>query len=79
MFLPEVSIFDLLVETLHQYRSLFHKDLCGGDPPLVSVVKRKYALTTQPQGSSGMDVARAIHIVAHRQQLCRCGKYVDTS
>jgi len=55
------------------------KDLCGGDPPLVSVIKRKYALTTQPQGSSGIDVARAIHVVAHRQQLCRCGRYVDIS
>jgi hypothetical protein len=59
--------------------SFRRKDLSGGDPPLVSIVKRKYALTTQPQGAAGVDVAHAIHIVAHRQQLCKCGRYVDTS
>ena len=55
------------------------QDLTGGDPSLVSDVKRKYALTTQPTGSAGVDVAKAIHIVAHRQGICRCGRYVDTS
>ena len=54
------------------------KDLTGGDPPLVSVVKRKYALTTQPPGSAGIDVAKAVHVMAHRMNLCRCGRYVPT-
>lgn len=54
------------------------KDLTGGDPPLISVVKRKYALTTQPHGAAGVDVARAIHIMAHRMRLCRCGKHIPT-
>ncbi|GFH44290.1 hypothetical protein CTEN210_00764 [Chaetoceros tenuissimus] len=55
------------------------KDMTGGDPALISVVKRKYALTTKPHGEAGVEVAKAVHIVAHRQGICRCGRYVDTS
>ena len=55
------------------------KDMTGGDPALMSIVKRKYALTTKPHGEAGVEVAKAIHIVAHRQGICRCGRYVDTS
>jgi len=54
------------------------KDLTGGDPPLISVVKKKYALTRRPAGSAGLDVARALHIMAHRQNLCRCGRFIPT-
>ena len=50
--------------------------LCQGDPPLVYKEKKKYRLTSQPPGNSGIDVARAIHILAHRQNICRCGKYI---
>ena len=57
---------------------MYKKDLTGGDPPLISVVKRKYALTTQPHGAAGVDVARALHVMAHRMNLCRCGKHVPT-
>ena len=49
----------------------WYQDLTGGDPPLVSVVKRKYSLTTQPTGAAGVDVAKALHTLAHRQNLCR--------
>ncbi len=48
----------------------FSQDLTGGDPPLVSVVKRKYALTTQPYGAAGVDVAKAILILAQQKKLC---------
>uniref|UniRef100_A0A6S8W6Q1 Crossover junction endonuclease MUS81 n=1 Tax=Chaetoceros debilis TaxID=122233 RepID=A0A6S8W6Q1_9STRA len=54
------------------------KDLTGGDPPLISVVKRKYSLTTQPNGAAGVDVAKALHIMAHRHNLCRCGRSVES-
>jgi len=30
--------------------------MTGGDPPLVSIVKGKFALTTQPRGAAGVDV-----------------------
>jgi hypothetical protein len=52
--------------------------MTGGDPPLISVVKRKYTLTTQPRGSAGLDVARGVHIMAHRMKLCRCGRHIQT-
>lgn len=51
------------------------KEMTTGDPPLVSVIKRKYSLTTQPTGSAGIDVARALHTMAHRKNLCRCGSF----
>ena len=35
-----------------------------GDPPLICMKKKLHCLTTQPQGSSGRDVARALHILA---------------
>jgi len=54
------------------------KEMTGGDPPLISVVKRKYMLTTQPHGAAGIDVARAVHLMAHRKKLCRCGGYIQT-
>lgn len=54
------------------------KDLTGGDPPLISVVKRKYSLTTQPNGAAGVDVANALHIMAHRHNLCRCGRSIES-
>lgn len=51
-----------------------------GRPALVNIRKRKgYALATEPYGESGVDVARAIHIVAHRQGICRCGQAIDIS
>jgi flagellar motility protein MotE (MotC chaperone) len=49
------------------------KEMTSGDPPLVSVIKKKYSLTTQPFGGAGVDVATALHILAHRQSICRCG------
>ena len=48
-----------------------------GDPALVCMKKRLHCLTTQPQGSSGRDVARALHILAHREGHCRCGQNID--
>ena len=48
-----------------------------GDPPLICMKKKLYCLTTQPQGSSGRDVARALHILAHREGYCRCGRSVQ--
>ena len=47
-----------------------------GDPALVCVHKRKYSLTTQPLGGAGVDIANAIHLMAHRENLCRCGNYI---
>lgn len=52
------------------------KEMISGDPPLVCVSKRKYSLTTQPLGSSGLDVAKAIHTMAHRKKLCNCRQFV---
>ena len=49
----------------------------GGDPALVSLRKGKFSLTTQPRGSAGVDVAKAMHILAHRAKLCRCGSFVE--
>jgi len=51
------------------------KEMVSGDPPLVSVVKRKYSLTTQPSGSAGIDVAKALHTLSHKKNLCRCGSF----
>jgi hypothetical protein len=51
------------------------KEMTTGDPPLVSVVKRKYSLTTQPTGGAGIDVAKALHTMAHRENICRCGSF----
>ena len=48
-----------------------------GDPALVTMKKKLYCLTTQPQGLSGRDVARALHILAHREGHCRCGQTID--
>jgi len=48
--------------------------LTSGDPPLVNDSKKRYTLTTRPTGSAGIDVARAIHIYAHKRQLCCCGR-----
>jgi len=53
------------------------KRLQEGDPPLISVQKRKYSLTENPPGSSGREVAKALHIVAHQEQICRCGLNVN--
>lgn len=50
------------------------KELISGDPPLVNHSKKRYTLTTRPTGSAGIDVARALHIHAHRRQFCRCGR-----
>jgi len=44
-----------------------------GDPALICMKKKLHCLTTQPSGSSGRDVARALHILAHREGFCRCG------
>ena len=48
----------------------------GGDPALVAMRKGKFFLTVQPRGLAGVDVAKAIHILAHREKLCRCGNIV---
>lgn len=48
-----------------------------GDPALVTMKKKLYCLTTQPQGLSGRDVALALHILAHREGHCRCGQNID--
>jgi len=53
------------------------KELLSGDPALVHVSKRKYRLTTQPPGECGIDIAKAIHVLAHRENLCRCGSSLD--
>ena len=40
--------------------------------------KKRYSLTTQPPGQSGVDVAKALHILTHRHErmdngmTCRC-------
>ena len=47
--------------------------LKNGDPALVILKKKLYCLSTQPPGSSGRDVARAVHILAHREGRCKCG------
>ena len=61
-----------------RFRFHFHclKDLTKGDPALVYVDKKRYSLTTQPYGSAGVDVANALHILAHREGICRCNRYV---
>jgi len=53
------------------------KDLVTGDPALVVVRKKMYSLTTNPTGSAGVDVAKALHSLAHRQDInvCNCGKH----
>jgi len=48
-------------------------ELKKGDPALVCMKKKLYCLTTQPQGSAGRDVARALHQLAHREGYCGCG------
>ena len=54
------------------------KDLMKGDPALVKKGKgSKYSLTTQPPDQSGIAVANALHIVAHREGLCKCGNVVE--
>jgi len=50
------------------------KQLQEGDPALVRREKgHRYSLTTQPPESAGVAVANALHIVAHREDLCTCG------
>jgi hypothetical protein len=54
------------------------KLLVTGDPPLVQYPKRRYSLTTQPPGQSGVEVAKALHELAHRPErmggaVCSCG------
>lgn len=54
--------------------------LSEGRPALINITKRRgYALATEPFGESGVDVARAVHVLAHRQGLCKCGQLVDTT
>ena len=54
------------------------KELQRGDPALVRREKgHRYCLTTQPPESSGVAVANALHIVAHREGLCNCGSAVE--
>ena len=54
------------------------KALLTGDPPLMQGPKKRYSLTTQPPGQSGVDVAKALHILTHRHErmdngmTCRC-------
>ena len=47
--------------------------MLSGDPPLVFVKKKKYSLTVHPAGRAGLDVAKAIHVMAHHEGICRCG------
>lgn len=54
-----------------------NESLMKGDPPLVYCKKKKFRLTTQPHGSSGVDVAKGLHVLAHREGLCRCGKFIS--
>lgn len=50
------------------------KQLQEGDPALVRREKgHRYSLTTQPPESAGVAVANALHILAHREDLCTCG------
>lgn len=50
------------------------KQLQEGDPALVRREKgHRYSLTTQPPESSGVAVASALHILAHREGICTCG------
>ena len=50
------------------------KQLLEGDPALVRREKgHRYSLTTQPPESAGVAVASALHILAHREDLCTCG------
>jgi len=54
------------------------KDLLRGDPALVKREKgQKFSLTTQPPESSGVAVANALHILAHREGLCTCGNTLE--
>ncbi len=54
------------------------KDLLRGDPALVKREKgQKFSLTTQPPESSGVAVANALHILAHREGLCTCGNSLE--
>mmetsp|Transcript_9714 Transcript_9714/g.13737 ORF Transcript_9714/g.13737 Transcript_9714/m.13737 type:complete len:1135 (+) Transcript_9714:72-3476(+) len=55
------------------------KELMKGDPALLCTSKRKYRLTTQPPGSAGVEIASALHIMAHRENLCRCGNHMMDS
>lgn len=52
------------------------QEMISGDPPLVHVSKRKYSLTTQPAGAAGIDVAKALHSLAHHQNICQCRQFV---
>jgi len=52
------------------------KKLTSGDPALVNDAKRRYSLTTKPTGLAGIDVANALHLLAHYEGLCRCGKLI---
>jgi hypothetical protein len=49
------------------------RELTSGDPPLVNNSKKRYSLTMRPVGYAGIDIARALHTVAHSEGLCRCG------
>eukprot|EP00985_Skeletonema_marinoi_P015226 scaffold7820_cov99-Skeletonema_marinoi.AAC.1 len=50
------------------------KQLQEGDPALVRREKgHRYSLTTQPPESAGVAVANALHILAHREDMCTCG------
>ena len=50
-------------------------ELKKGDPPLVTMKKKLYCLTTQPPDSSGRKIARALHQLAHREEICNCGNH----
>jgi hypothetical protein len=56
------------------------KQLVSGDPGLVTQVKKKFLLTSRPYGSAGIDIAKALHLLAHREehQLCQCQQHIDT-
>lgn len=60
------------------YPTACFQELLEGDPALVCVAKKRYSLTTRPEESSGVAVARALHIVAHQASLCVCGAHVVT-
>ena len=47
--------------------------MLSGDPPLAFVKKKKYSLTVHPAGRAGVDVAKAIHVMAHNEGICKCG------
>jgi len=53
------------------------KQLTSGDPPLVCQKKKLFALTVRPAGCAGVDIAKALHVLAHREKCCTCGSAVN--